>query len=164
VGRLPDFLNAQTAVVGALLERNAREAPDDLFVTFEDGSSWTRLEALRQATAAANELRRAGVAQDDAVAAAVPNGAAYFRAWWGAALLGAAIVPVNLAYRSVMIRRVFDLAKPAVVVTGPEFRQRLKDSGVPAVITLLDPSWPEPISTRPRCLGPSARGTSRVSP
>jgi carnitine-CoA ligase len=135
-----DFLNRNTAVLRSLLERNALEAPDEQFMVFEDGSSWTRLDCLRQAYGAANELRAAGVTQGSVVAIALPNGADFFRAWWGAGILGASITPVNPAYRGGLISHMMSLAKPVVFVTAADFRPRLQEVGVHSSTTLLDPA------------------------
>jgi carnitine-CoA ligase len=74
---LPD---ASEVVVRYLLERNASEEPDEPFVAFEDGSSWTRQSALGEAYRAANVLRAAGVRQDDRVAVFLRNGPDFLRA------------------------------------------------------------------------------------
>ncbi|MFG2039844.1 AMP-binding protein [Dactylosporangium sp. NPDC048998] len=123
-----DVLDRDGVVLRYQLERAARVAPDQTCVVFEDGSSWTRAEALREACASANELSRAGATRDRAVAAALPNGPAYLRTWWGAAMLGAPVVPFNTAYRGPMVRRLMRQAKPAVVVTTSQFRPHLIDA------------------------------------
>lgn len=123
---LPD---ASEVVIRYLLERNAREEPDEAFVTFEDGSRWTRQGALNEAYRAANVLRAAGVRQEDRVAIFLRNGPDFLRAWWGANALGAAIIPVNAAYRGAMLSHVLDVTTPATVVVADEFRSRLDDIG-----------------------------------
>jgi carnitine-CoA ligase len=135
-----DVLDAHSVVLRHALEDAAKAAPDDTSVVFEDGSCWTRSDALREANAAANELRRAGVTQGSIVAAALPNGEAYLRTWWGAAMLGAAVVPLNTAYRGQMVRHVMSLAQPTVVVTTPDFRPHLADVAADTGSLLLDPS------------------------
>jgi crotonobetaine/carnitine-CoA ligase len=135
-----DFLNRNTAVLRTLLERNALEAPDEPYMMFEDGSSWSKLACLRQAYGAANELRAAGVTQGSVVAVALPNGADFFRAWWGTCILGAAITPVNPAYRGSLISHMMGLAKPVAFVTAADFRPRLEEVGAHLTTTLLDPS------------------------
>lgn len=135
-----NFLDPDKVIMRTLLERNAAEAPNEAFVFFEDGMSWTRSEALQQAYGAANELRSAGVEQGDAVAVVQPNGAGYLRAWWGVAMLGAAVVPVNPAYRGVLIARMIQLAKPKVIVSDAAFRERLAEVEMPQSTTAMDPT------------------------
>jgi crotonobetaine/carnitine-CoA ligase len=139
-GEVPDFLQPDNVVIRNILEKNAVEVPEAPFVHFQDGTSWTRLQGLRQSYASANELYRAGVRRGDAVAAAVPNGAAYFRTWCGAAVLGAAIVPVNPGNKGVLVTRMLDIARPKVIVTNDMFRERLGEVGVPATTTIFDPT------------------------
>ena len=43
--------NIDDVVVRDLLQRNAGEAPDEVFVMFEDGSGWTRQDGLEIAYA-----------------------------------------------------------------------------------------------------------------
>ena len=81
---------SRDVVIRSLLERNAAQAPDEVFVTFEDGTRWTRREGLEIAGAAAGALRTAGIGHGDRVAVFLPNGPDFLGAWWGAALLGAA--------------------------------------------------------------------------
>jgi len=115
-------------VIRNLLEGAARRAPDEPCAVFEDGTSWTRRQALHAAYAAADSLRASGVTQGSVVAAALPNGEAYLRTWWGAAMLGAPVVPVNIAHRGPLLTRLLATARPATVVAAPEFVPRLRDS------------------------------------
>ena len=135
-----DYLNKENVVLRSLLERNAALAPGEPMIFFEDGSSWTAMQCLHQVYAAARELRAAGVQQGAVVAVALPNGPDYFRAWWGAAVIGAVITPVNPAYRGQLISHQFSLAKPCLIVTQPSFRLRLADVGADKGLTILDPS------------------------
>jgi len=123
-------VEAQDCVVRLLLVRNAAERPDSVLVGFEGGSGWTNREALDQACIAANALVAHGVRQDDHVALFLPNGADFLRAWWGCCLIGAVVVPVNLAYRGAILTHLLDLAEPRlVIVDHPERERRLDDVG-----------------------------------
>lgn len=103
-----------------MLERQAAAFPDEVFVSFEDGTSWTRTAALHTTYAAANALRKAGVRQGDRVGIMFPNGPEFLRAWWGSTALGAGIVPIHTAYRGHMLEHLLRLARPSVVVGDPE--------------------------------------------
>jgi crotonobetaine/carnitine-CoA ligase len=133
------ILDPSEVVLRLLLERNAREAPDEVMVTFEEGESWSHAKALRQAYVAAHVLRDAGVNQGSVVGVALPNGAAYLQAWWGAAVLGATIVPIDIAFRGTMISHLLRLAQPAVIVAMPAVRQRLNEAEPDSRIKVLDP-------------------------
>ncbi|HEY1972561.1 MAG TPA: AMP-binding protein [Pseudonocardia sp.] len=100
-----------------VLERYARDRPDETFLWFEDGSAWSRAQGLREGYAAANELRRAGVEQGDRVGVLLGNGPDFVRAWWGTLFLGATVVPINIAYRGKLLAHILRLAAPRVVVS-----------------------------------------------
>lgn len=116
-------------VIRSLLERNAREAPHEVFVTFEDGTRWTRREGLEIAGAAAGALRAAGVDHGDRVAVFLPNGPDFLATWWGAALLGAVTFPLNVALRGTALRRALVAGAPSAIVAAPALAQRLDDLG-----------------------------------
>jgi crotonobetaine/carnitine-CoA ligase len=123
--------------IRTLLIRNAGEAPDEVFVMFEDGSTWTRRQGLEQASAAAHELRRAGVTAGDRVAVAFQNGPDFLRAAWGTCLLGAILVPVNTAYRGAILDHLVTLAQPKVIVSSADFAPRF-DEGFRRTTPILD--------------------------
>lgn len=133
-----DVLDRRQVAVRYLLEDSAESQPDRECVTFEDGSAWTCAQALAQASAAAHELARAGVRQGSAVGAAVPNGPAFLRAWWGAAMLGAAVVPFNTAYRGPLLRRLTALSSPVVIVSASDFRSHLASLAQDVGAVVLD--------------------------
>ena len=115
----------EDVVLRHLLERNAAEAPDEVFVTFEDGTTWTRAQALREAYVSANALRAAGVGRDDRVGVLLSNGADFLRAWWGANVLGATVLPIHLAFHGPSLQHVLDLGEPRVIVTEGGRAERL---------------------------------------
>src|SRR5579872_6761383 len=110
-----DVMDPDRVVVRNLLENGARRAPGEILVMFEDGTTWTRQQALHAAYSTAMSLRGCGVAHGSAVAAALPNGEAYLRTWWGAAMLGAPVVPINTALRGPLLSHLLALAKPTVI-------------------------------------------------
>lgn len=120
-----------------VLERAADDAPDEIAVSFEDGTRWTRRAALEQAYAAANVLRAAGVRQGDRVALFLPNTADFLRAWWGTAVLGATLVPINVAYRGTILAHQMTLGAPAVAVGEPELMARLDELDPPSAVRRL---------------------------
>jgi crotonobetaine/carnitine-CoA ligase len=113
-----------------LLERNAAEAPDEPFVTFADGSTWTRRQALHEAYRAANVLRAKGVRQQQVVAVLLGNGPDFLRAWWGLACLGAACAMFNPAYRGRILDNLLELTGPVLAVTDQPLRTA---RGLPSV-------------------------------
>jgi crotonobetaine/carnitine-CoA ligase len=118
-------VQTSAVVVRDVLERNATEAPDEEFVRFDTGEVWTRHHAVEEMYAAGNALRALGVRQGDRVAAMLGNGADMLRAWWGAASIGAAIVPINTSYRGALLEHLLSLSDPKLVVVGEEFEEQL---------------------------------------
>ena len=140
-------------VLRTLLERNAAEAPDEVFVHFENGETWTRAEALEAAYIAGNRLHDLGVRQGDRVAVFLPNGPDFLRAWWGCGAIGAVVAPMNTGYRGHLLGGLVDLVKPRLIVTDDELGARL--TGLPqtaaqvhAATLRTGPSLP-PVLDRP---------------
>jgi crotonobetaine/carnitine-CoA ligase len=128
-----------------VLERHARNWPDEVFMTFSDGTTWTREQGVRQAYGAAHALRAAGVRQGDRVAIMLGNGPDFFRAWWGVSFLGATMVPVNTAYRGTLLGHLLRLAAPRHIVADT--------AGFAAVDALQDASVVPPVRLSPADLG-----------
>ncbi|HEY1974654.1 MAG TPA: AMP-binding protein [Pseudonocardia sp.] len=132
-----------------LLERGAASSPDEVFVTFSDGTTWTRRAGLEHAYTAANVLRSRGVGQGDRVAVFLPNGADFLRTWWGAAVLGATLVPVNVSYRSAFLANLINLAQPVVAVGSPELMARLDELDDPVSLPRVDAAEVADADNRP---------------
>lgn len=132
----------EDVAIRSVLERHAAAWPEEVFMTFEDGSSWTRTQGLQAAYAAANELRRAGVQQGDRVAVMLGNGPDFFRAWWGISALGATMIAVNTAYRGTLLAHLLRLAAPRFIVSndaGYTALDALEDTAVIPPVRLLPP-------------------------
>jgi crotonobetaine/carnitine-CoA ligase len=119
-------------VLRYVLERNAAEHPDQPFVTFESGVTWTRGQAVEEMYRAANALRAAGVSQDDKVAIFMPNGEDFIRAWWGTCCLGAVAVSLNTAYRGETMRHALHTVQSEVVIVDDSLSDRLDVIGATA--------------------------------
>lgn len=125
-------------VIRNMLERHAEERPAEEFAFFEDGAAWTRADALSAAYRSANRLRAAGVGHGDHVGVFLPNGKDYLAAWWGASVLGAALVPINTAYRGILLGQLINVARPKVLVTNDELGERLDTEGIEVEFTLIN--------------------------
>src|SRR5688500_7923603 len=84
-------------VVRYMIERNAADDPHAVAVSFEDGQRWTWAGLRDEMERGAADLLAAGLRRGDRMMLIAPNGGDYLRAWFGAAALGAAVVPVNPA-------------------------------------------------------------------
>lgn len=112
-------------VLRTMLERRAESDPDESFLTFADGRSWTRRDALTAAYRAANVMRDAGVRQGDRVSIFLTNGPGYLKAWWGAVTLGAVIVPLNTGYKGVLLAHQVNQTQPVAMITDADLGARL---------------------------------------
>lgn len=103
-------------VLGPLLEARARETPDDPFLIFENGETWTFSDALQRTQRAAAGLRGLGVARGSHVLCWLPNSREALLTWFGANYLGAVFVPMNTAYRGNLLRHVIALSDARILV------------------------------------------------
>lgn len=131
-------IKSEEVVVRSLLERGASRSPDEILVSFEDGGTLTRAEALGTAYAFANELSARGIRRDDRVLVMLPNGADFLRVWWGIACLGAVIVPAHVGFRGAMLRHLLELSAPALIVTNASFAPVFDEEDLSIPIALAE--------------------------
>jgi len=109
---------------GSLLDlfgRAAARAPEKIAIRFRDGEreetiTYTRL--FGRARAAAAELARRGVRPGDRVALFVDSAPELVVSWLAALGCGAALLPINLAYRRREIAHLLTDAGPRLLVVG----------------------------------------------
>ncbi|MTD53246.1 ATP-dependent acyl-CoA ligase [Amycolatopsis pithecellobii] len=132
----------------ALLAGRAEASPEDPFVRFGDESvSYGQMRA--RAEQAAASLATAGVGRGDRVAIMLPNCLEFLDIWFGAALLGAAFVPVNMGLKGDGLRYVIEHSEPRVIVADesvvPALSAALPDGGAPVLCFVrgaASPGWP----------------------
>jgi crotonobetaine/carnitine-CoA ligase len=120
----------EDCVVGALLERWARERPDRNFLEFDDGSSWTFAEMLQRTRRAAAGLQQLGVRRGSHVLCWMPNSAEAVLSWFAANYLGAVFVPLNTAYRGTLLRNAVDLSDAEILVVHASLLLRLEAADI----------------------------------
>lgn len=135
MGFLPD---RSKVVLRCIIERQASENPDKECIAFENDERWTYGEALLEAYRASNVLRRIGVQRGKTILIFLPNGKDFIRAWWGAAFLGAIVIPVNTAYKGEMLRHVCHDSSASHIVTTPDLSERIRDLGLD--LQIIDPA------------------------
>lgn len=109
----------EPTTLAAILRGRAELTPDSRFVHF-DGAERTYAEALAAAERAAAGLAALGVAKGDRVALMLPNCLEFLDLWFGMALLGAVLVPVNPALKGEGLRYLLEHSEARVaVVDGP---------------------------------------------
>lgn len=133
---------AELCVLRPLLERQAAARPDQTFARFEDDSEWTYAETLARTRRRAAGLRAMGVGHGDRVMVWMPNGAAMMEIWFAINYLGAVFVPVNLAYKGLLLERVIRNSQARLAVVHPELVARLADVDRAALETVIVPGQP----------------------
>ena len=112
----PRMLAPEVCVVGHLLERWAREKPDQTAFIFESGETWTWAQALTLTRQAARGLQNMGVKQGEHVLSWQPNGREAILTWFGLDYLGAVYVPINTAYKGGLLQHVVQLSDAKLMV------------------------------------------------
>ncbi|MGB6118478.1 MAG: AMP-binding protein [Mesorhizobium sp.] len=135
----PRMPKPEDCIQRLMLEKWAASQPDKVFAVFQDGESWTYEQTLREAISAANALRALGVKQGERVLVWLPNSADCLRAWFGLNFLGAAFVPINLAYRGNLLRHAVNLSEARLGLIHADLHQRLGeiDTGALREIVVL---------------------------
>lgn len=134
MGFLPD---RSKVVIRHILERHAENIPDKECVVFPDGERWTYSKALEEAYGAADVLSGLGIRRNENVLIFLPNGKEWLRAWWGAAALGAVIVPVNTAYKGGMLKHICQDSGARHMIVTPDLAERLQ--GLNQDLNVIDP-------------------------
>jgi carnitine-CoA ligase len=127
----------EDCVLAALLDRRARERPDQVAALFDDGTTWTWAQARDAVRVTAGALRALGVRQGGLVGMWLPNGPAAVRLWWAVNWLGAALVPLNIAYRGPLLAHVLADSGVSLLVAHHELVPRLSDVDTSALRDLV---------------------------
>jgi len=123
----PRMPKAEDCIQRLMIEKWARTQPDKIFAVFQDGSIWTYAQTREIAIGTANALRKLGVRQGERVFVWLPNGADCLRVWFGLNYLGAAFVPLNLAYKGNLLQHALNLSEARLGIVHADLHQRLGD-------------------------------------
>jgi carnitine-CoA ligase len=123
----------EDCVLAAMLDRHADQRPDQVVALFDDGTTWTWAQARDEVRGTAGALRALGVRAGDLVGMWLPNGPTAVRLWWAVNWLGAALVPLNIAYRGPLLEHVLRDSGVALLVAHHELAPRLSDVDIAAV-------------------------------
>jgi len=124
--------------VRSLVLDGAERWPDREVFAFDHGAAWTRQDLLSESCRAANALAERGIGTGDPVALFMDNGPGLVRAWLGAAMAGAVVVPMNVGYRGRVLRDVCGKLQPGAVVVDAGYRERFSQAGADGPV-LVDP-------------------------
>ena len=132
---LRDFVRAPRTLVDVY--RMGTGHGDLVHVVYGD-ERWTHAELRRRAESLARALRAdLGVAPGDRVGIALRNLPEYVVAFWGAALTGAVVVPLNAWWTGEELAYALDDAGIRVLLADDERLTRVLDHGRPAGLTLV---------------------------
>jgi len=109
--------------LGDLLVRSADRHPDRVAVAFPD-TELSFAELLASALETAKGLFAIGVRPGDKVGVLMPNCPEFFDAYFGIALLGGVLVPLNARFRSAELGYVIEHAQLAAVLTTDRVADR----------------------------------------
>ena len=119
--------SAADSVLRDVLDLRAAQTPDACFARFQEGSSWSFAETRSQTRRAAAGLQKLGVKQGDTVLFWVPSGAEGLRLWFAINYLGAVLVPINLAYRGLLLEHVIRNSGARLMLAHASLVARLAD-------------------------------------
>ena len=112
-----------------LLERQAARYADKPLIA-ASSRSITYAEAPEIAARSAGRLAAAGVKAGDRIVAFMSNSTDFIELWFGAAWLGAALAPVNTAFRGAQLRHALKLLNPRLIVTEQNLLAHLQDPDI----------------------------------
>lgn len=114
-----------------LMDRWAREKPDETYVVFADGEEWSFAEFRRRVIAVATGLQQLGVSRGAHVAVWLPNGREGLLIQFAINYLGAVFVPFNTAYRGSILQHVLTNSDAAILVAHGSLVDRLAGIDAP---------------------------------
>ncbi|WP_395711419.1 AMP-binding protein [Reyranella sp.] len=114
-------------VMRDLIDRRAREVPDQPFAIFADGSSWSYGALRRRVRDCAEGLHRLGVRQGDFVLVWLPNGSVCLRVMLALNYLGVVYVPINTGYRGGLLEHVVENSGARLMIGDATLVPRLAD-------------------------------------
>lgn len=113
-------MNPPKGTVGGNLLDASSERGDRPFLLFED-DVYTYADMEARSARVANGLREVGVAQHDNVALLLPNSPEFLFTWFGAARVGAPVVPVNVALKGDSLVHVVDHSDAKTLVVHADY-------------------------------------------
>jgi crotonobetaine/carnitine-CoA ligase len=123
----PRIPAADVCVLRDVLDRQARERPDQVAVVFPGGAEWTYAELRRRVRQVAAALQAQGVQQGEHVLIWLPNGAEALRCAWALNYFGAVAVAINTAYRGPLLAHVIDNSDARLIVAHAGLLPRLAE-------------------------------------
>lgn len=118
-------MEAAFGTVGGMLQTATKDRGDKPFLMFED-DVYSYADMDERSARAANGLREIGVTKGSHVAMLVPNQPEFLFAWFGAARIGAPVVPVNVALKGDGLVHIVDHSDAETAVVHAELMDRFE--------------------------------------
>ena len=129
--------NADVCVSRYVLERHARERPEQTFAVFETGGSWTYAETLTRTRKVAAALQDQGVTQDDHVVVWLPNNAEALETYLAINHIGAVYIPINTGYRGGLLAHIIENADAKLIIAHHDLATRLTEIDTACLETVV---------------------------
>lgn len=123
----PRIPNRDECVLRYLLDRWAKDRPDQEHIVFASGENWTFQALHQKVRAKAAGLRELGIRQGEHVAVWLPNGPDAIIAFYAINYIGAVFVPFNTAYRRGLLEHVVANSGARVMIVHSDLVPRLEE-------------------------------------
>ena len=123
-----DIPSRESCVLGPLIEKWAHEKPDDVALIFEAGPKWSWSDLLRETRTTAARLQNLGVTAGDHVLSWQPNNPEAVLTWFALNYLGAVYVPMNTAYKGMLLQNLIQLSDAKLMVCHADLAPRLNEN------------------------------------
>lgn len=115
----------ELCVTRYLLQKFAKEKPEEQFAVFEDGETWTFGEVHDKVRQLAAGLASTGIARGDHVAVWMFDGKEAILTFFAINYLGAVFVPFNTAYKGKVLEHVLDNSDAGILIAHGQLLDRL---------------------------------------
>ena len=153
------MLTRSASTVGSVVLGFAERSPEACFLVFEHQPGSVETITYRQmaerSRAAAAMLHAQGVGPGERVGVHLTNCPQFYDVWFGAALLGAAIVPTNPLSTADELSYVYRHAGVRVVLTQDDLRTAVDGAGVSSVFDVAA-GWPADVEVELPAVAPDA--------
>jgi len=146
--------SAQLNIADFFLDARVREGRGDRTALLTDAGRWSYREVQALANRYANVLGSAGVAPEQRVIIALPDGPDYVGALFGILKIGAVVVMVNPELKADTIQYFFEYSRATVALVAAEraeaFRAAARQSAhAPALLVVGGGEWPSRLEAAP---------------
>jgi crotonobetaine/carnitine-CoA ligase len=126
-GTIPVEHPVKERLIGRLLEDRAARYGERLFLNFKGERQITYRELDSLANRFAQGLRALGLAKGKKLAVMLPNYPEYLALLFGAAKLGAVVVPINTAYKGELLAHIINNSDAEIIVIDEQYLSALAD-------------------------------------